>query len=94
VGERLVLLGGRKSARRESGIVEQPPEIVARIGEVGPRRRGDMSRIDAAEHDPQITSEHIGHVASSRVRLRRGASPLGGTRVPNTNAIAAWRTHG
>ena len=58
--------------RREARVVEQPPEVVARVREVRGRRGRDAARIDAAEDAAQVRGEDVrdvrdafGHEADS-----------------------------
>ena len=51
VVEENVLLARIQAARGQAGFVEQPPEIVARVGEVVPRGRRAPPRVDPAEDD-------------------------------------------
>ena len=74
--EDVVLLVRLVEARREAGRVEEPPEVVARIREVGSRRGRDATRVDAAEDDAQPGRENVrdgrGQAASgSRASSRR-----------------------
>jgi len=48
------LLVRLEEPRRESGRIQQPPEVVTRIGEVRGRRVRPPARIDPAEDDRQI----------------------------------------
>jgi hypothetical protein len=50
---------------REPGRMQQPPEVVARIGEVRLRGRGNVAGIDAAKDDPEPWREDVGDVARS-----------------------------
>jgi hypothetical protein len=65
--QQLELLGRVVEAGREVRRVQQPPEVVARVGEVRVRRGGDPPRIDAAEDDVEARRQDVGDVA-----LRRG----------------------
>jgi hypothetical protein len=59
VVEELELLARLEKPRREPGIVEQAPEVVARIGEVGVRSCRNAARVDAAEDDVEAGPEHV-----------------------------------
>ena len=61
------LLGRLVEAGRQPRRVEEPPEVVARVGEVRAGGGGHAPRVDAHEDDAEIRSEHIRHVARSRV---------------------------
>jgi hypothetical protein len=52
--QELDLLGRLEQARRKSRCVQQPPEVVARIGEVCARSRRYPAGVDPAEDDAQI----------------------------------------
>ena len=54
------LLGRLVEARCEACVVQKPPEVVARIGEMRVRRGGKASRIDAAEDAAQVGGEDVG----------------------------------
>ena len=62
--EQLELLARVVEPRREPGGVQQPPEVVARVGEVGVRGGGDAARVDPAEDRRQAGREDVGDVAS------------------------------
>ncbi len=51
--------------RREPCFVKQPPEVVARVGEMRGRRGRDEARIDPAEDDAQPRPEDVRYFASS-----------------------------
>jgi hypothetical protein len=53
------LLARIEQAWRESRFVEQPPEVVARVGEMRARSGGDPAGIDAAEDDDEPRREHV-----------------------------------
>ena len=57
------LLGGVHQARREAGGVQQPPEVVARVGEVRGRGIRVEAGVDPAEDDVEIRCEHVGDSA-------------------------------
>jgi hypothetical protein len=59
VGQKLELLCRFQQARREPRSVKKPPEVVARIREVGLCRRGDTAGIDPAEEHPETRSEDV-----------------------------------
>ena len=85
------LLGGLEQARREAGGVEQPPEVVARVGEVRCAASEKPARVDAAEDDGEPGREHVrdggrrrhgsalGRFGLARLeaRLEREPDPLG-----------------
>ena len=50
--EQFELLRRRNRPQREAGLVQQPPEVVARVREVRLRRGRDPARIDPAEEHP------------------------------------------
>ena len=68
VRQELVLLGRLEQPGREAGHVQEPPEVVARIGEVGARGGGNPTGVDPAEDPGQPGCEDVGNV---RVRLLR-----------------------
>src|SRR5207302_3342918 len=68
VAQQLELLGWREQLVREAGRMEQPPEVVARIGEVRAGGGGDASGIDPAEDDPETGPQDI---RDRRLRLLR-----------------------
>ena len=66
-------------ARREAGVVQQPPEVVARVGEVRGGRRRDAAGVDPAEDAREpgpedvrdragFASSAVGHAACSAAR--------------------------
>src|SRR4029079_19370418 len=57
--ERFELLARVELPGSEAGLVQQAPEVVARIGEVRLRSVRDAARIDAAEDDGEAGPEHI-----------------------------------
>jgi hypothetical protein len=59
VGEHVELIGRVDKARREARRVEEPPEVVARVGEMGPLRVRVEAGVDAAEDDVEIRCEHV-----------------------------------
>ncbi len=61
--EQLVLLGRVVEARCKAGSVEEPPEVVARIREVGVRGGGETAGIDPAEDRCQPRGEDVRDVA-------------------------------
>ena len=67
-GELLVRL---EEPRREAGVVQQAPEVVARVREMRAGRRRDASGVDPAEDDREPRREHVGHVARRAERRRR-----------------------
>ena len=66
--------------------MEQAPEVVARVREVGVRRVREAARVDAAEHDGQAGCEHIGDGGG---RGRAGGYAASGSRASRraSNAI-------
>ena len=67
-----------EEARREAGVVQQPPEVVARVREVRGGRGGDAPRVDPAEDAGETGREDVrdgglrsacGHAAYSVARL-------------------------
>src|SRR5439155_21080645 len=63
--EECELLQRLEAPRREAGVVEQPPEVVARVGEVRGMGRGDPARVDPAEDAGQPGRENIRHRAGA-----------------------------
>src|SRR5262249_31597885 len=63
---------------RESRIVEQPPEVVPRVGEVRLSRGRDATRVDAAEDRLQAGREDVRYSAGAAHYGRRGRSASGG----------------
>jgi len=63
----LVLLARRQQARRETRSVEQAPEVVARIREVGTCGGREAAGVDAAEENAQPVRQDVGY------RLRQTA---------------------
>src|SRR5581483_7094122 len=72
--EQPVLLGGSEPPGREAGVVEQPPEVVPRVREVGARGRGHAARVDAAEDADEVRGEDVG---DGRRRIRCGSAHAG-----------------
>jgi hypothetical protein len=66
-GGQLVLLLRSEQARREAGVVEEPPEVVARIRKVRTGGGGEAPRVDTAEDDGEIRGKDV------RQRARAGA---------------------
>ena len=52
--------------RREAGLMEQTPEVVAGIREVGAGRRGHATRVDPAENDVEAGREDVRQRAGVR----------------------------
>jgi hypothetical protein len=75
VPERLELLGRVELPRREPGRVQQPPEVVARVGEVRRGRRRDTARVDPAEDDRQVRREDVRDGACRYAASLAGSSP-------------------
>src|SRR5207248_4807485 len=85
VAQRLELLVGTQRARREARFVEQPPEVVPRVREVGAGRRRHTTRVDAAEDDFEAWAEDVGYgtrqaasgsrSSSRSSKRRRSSSP-------------------
>ena len=61
--QQLELLARLVEARREARGVQEPPEVVARIREVGVRGGGDAAGVDAAEDRRQPGREDVRDVA-------------------------------
>jgi len=59
VGEKLELLSRLEQARRESGRMQEAPEIVARIRKVRARSGRHAAGIDPAEEHPQARAENV-----------------------------------
>ena len=59
VVEQLELLLRLEQPRRQAGVVEQAPEVVARVGEVSVRGRRHAARVDAAEDNLEPGREHV-----------------------------------
>ena len=59
VVEQLELLARLEQPRREPRVVEQAPEIVARVGEVSVCCRRHAARVDAAEDNLEAGREHV-----------------------------------
>ena len=77
----VVLLLRRVEPRSESGVPQQPPEVVARVREVGARGRRPAARVDAAEDHTQAGREDIGNSARSAPRRLRARSRARARRV-------------
>ena len=65
VARQLPLLVGLEQARRQPGVVEQAPEVVAWVREVGTCSGGDAPRVDAAEDRLQARGDDVRNVARS-----------------------------
>jgi hypothetical protein len=65
--QNLELLARLVEPRGQAGRREQPPEVVARVGEVRPGGRGHVAGVDPAEDDPQPGSEDVGDGATCSV---------------------------
>ena len=63
--EQLELLSWLEQPRREPGVVEQSPEVVARVREVGVGGGRHAAGIDATEDDVQAGAEHVRDGAGS-----------------------------
>jgi hypothetical protein len=59
VSEELELLSRLEQARRESGRMQEAPEIVARIRKVSARSSRHAAGIDPAEEHPQARAENV-----------------------------------
>src|SRR6266516_7215702 len=70
--------------------MEKTPEVVARIREVGLRRRRDATGIDAAEEHPQSWREDVWDYRLRLLRARRARAAHGRRGAPR-NARAALR---
>src|SRR5205814_9519526 len=88
LAENLELLARLVQLRGDPGVREQPPEVVARIGEVRRGRRRDKARVDPAEQDPQPGPEDIRDCASRLGATGGGAST---TEAHRTASAAANR---
>ena len=60
--EQLELLRRLVEPRREARVVEQPPEVVARVREVRRRGRRDAAGVDPAEDAVEVRREDVGNV--------------------------------
>src|SRR5262249_14430187 len=78
--EQAELLGGQIEARREAGVVQQPPEVVARVGEVRGGRRGHAPRVDPAEDAVEVGREDVGDVAGARGECGHAAYSVADTK--------------
>ena len=67
--KKLELLGRLEQPRREPAVVEQPPEVVPRVREVGRRRGGEAARVDPAEEDVEPRPEDVWNGARPRLSL-------------------------
>ena len=67
--QQLELLARLVEARREARSVQEPPEVVARVGEVGVRGGGDATGVDPAEDRRQPRAEDVRDVALRRLRV-------------------------
>ena len=72
VAQDLELLRGIDQTRREPRLVEQPPEIVPRVGEMRLGRRRDTAGIDSAERDVQLRGEDALYGARTGTVFRTG----------------------
>lgn len=59
--QQVELLRRLEETGRETRLVQEPPEVVARICEVGARGVGETSGVDSAEDDPQPGRENVGN---------------------------------
>jgi hypothetical protein len=59
VAEHLELLARLEQPRGETGVVEEPPEVVPRVREVGRGRRRNPTRVDPAEDDRKVVVEDV-----------------------------------
>ena len=75
VAEQLPLLGRRDLVRREARCVEEPPEVVARVREVGGDRRGYPPGVDADEDDPEAGRQDVGDGGLGLIGHRAGRVP-------------------
>jgi hypothetical protein len=73
--EQLVLLGRLEQTRGEAGRLQQSPEVVPRIGEVGAGLGAHASGVDAAEDDAQVSREDVGKRALGRDVTQRARGP-------------------
>src|SRR5206468_94675 len=97
--ERLELLFRPQRLRREAGVREQAPEVVARVGEMRPGCGRDEARVDPAEDHTQTGSEDVwdsasrGRVAALAVSARTPAHSRavwdGAARSPDEGAAGS-----
>ncbi len=94
-----VLLLRVVEARREAGVVEQPPEVVPRVREVRRRGRRHASRIDPAEDACELWDEDVGDGARSSCHAADSVARAASTSPckPTSSAAAppgagAWST--
>ncbi len=89
--------------RREAGVVQQPPEVVARIGEVGVGLCRDTAGVDAAEDAAEAGREDVGnarggcgHAADSvaHARPRSRCSSMRSAAAPAAGPASAARSAG
>jgi DNA invertase Pin-like site-specific DNA recombinase len=71
-----VLLLRREQPRREPGRMEEPPEVVPRIGEMGARGGGDTAWIDPAEDDYFTFPRQQGIIRTTQHEEKREMKPL------------------
>ena len=69
---KLVLLARVEQAGGEPGVMQEAPEVVARVREVRADCGREASGVDAAEDDVEARSEYVGQC--SRGRRGRGTS--------------------
>ena len=96
--EQLELLARVVEPRREARRVQQPPEVVARVGEVRVRGGGDTARVDPAEDRRQAGREDVGDVRARRLQvlwrracLRTGRGAARRTRASRSAGAEARR---
>src|SRR5206468_10819802 len=63
VAENLELLGRREEPRREAGVAEKPPEVVAGVREMRGRRGRHAAGVAPAEDQVQIGRKHVRYAA-------------------------------
>jgi hypothetical protein len=95
--EQLELLARVEEPRREAGRVEEAPEVVARVGEVGVRGGGDTARVDPAEDGGEARRQDVWDVAKrlqaleSRACLRTRSGAARRRRASRTGDAEARR---
>jgi hypothetical protein len=88
--QQLELLGRLVEPGGETGRVQQPPEIVARVGEVRMRGRGHAPRVDAAEDDPEIRAENVRYGAGSGRAGEAGTASSGRHRKRRLSSVECF----
>ena len=80
--------------RREAGVVQQPPEVVARVREVRRRGRRDASRVDPAEDAGETWGEDVGDGARSSCHAADSVARAASTSPCRPTSSAAARPGG